>query len=84
MAQGRIKRAERHVKMHLHPRLDADLLAFWDALPYGDKSAAVIAGLRLIMRGAEQPAPIAQPAKPKPLAKPVNKFVPLDDSEGFN
>lgn len=84
MAQGRIKRAERHVKMHLHPRLDADLLAFWDALPYGDKSAAVIAGLRLIMQNTAQPMPVAQRATPKPLAKPASKFVPLDDSEGFN
>lgn len=78
MAQGRIKRAERHVKMHLHPRLDADLLAFWDALPYGDKSAAVIAGLRLVMQQAPPTA------KPTTAPKPSKYIVTLDDSEGFN
>jgi hypothetical protein len=76
-----MRRIIRHFKLHLHPRRDADVIAFLAQIERGDIAQTIIDALRQMAQGS-QPLPV-KPAL-KSAAKPVGAFVPLDDSEGFN
>lgn len=76
-----MRRIIRHFKLHLHPRRDADVIAFLAQIERGDIAQTIIDALRQMATEPKAPAP--KPVS-KPAAKPVSAFVPLDDSEGFN